>query len=193
LYCLARRDFQYPFVGVRLARLVGYSPAEPTPLSEEGEDRFLAAIAHSTAIITLWGIVFPVLVWATEKERSPLLRFQALQAAIFQTLGTLAYFFGTGLYMLLVFGMMAVLMIAGQAATPDATIPAAALITLPVLCLASVGLLLGPLYFILASWAALRILRGRDYRYPLLGNFLTRRQEASAPGRAGPAPGSPAS
>ena len=190
LYCLVRRDFQYPFIGAKLGRLVGYSPAQPTPLTEEGEDRFLAAIAHSTAIITLWGILFPALVWASEKERSPFLRFQALQAAIFQAIGTLAYFIGTGLYMLLVFGMMAVLMIGGRAATPEATIPAAALIALPVLCLAFVGLLLGPLYFILASWAALRILRGRDYRYPVLGNFLARRQEASSPGRAGSAPGS---
>jgi uncharacterized Tic20 family protein len=179
ILCFAGRDFYYPFLGNWLARLVGYLPREDAPLAEQGEDRFLAAVAHSTAIITMWGAIFPLLLWATQKERSTFLRFQSAQAAVFQAIAAAAYLVGLLFYVLSIFGIMGLAGIASYASRSGMIPPALALLLIPILCIIFLLVGLGPLYLCLASWASYRILRGHDYRYPLLGHILARRMESA--------------
>jgi hypothetical protein len=42
------------------------------------------------------------------------------------------------------------------------------------LCVFSIIALVIPLYHILGQWAGLQVLRGRDYRYPLIGRLSER-------------------
>jgi uncharacterized Tic20 family protein len=182
-FCLAGRDVRYPLVGLWLANLVGYAPGSGSALDEQKEDHFVAAVGHSTAILLLWGALVPLIVWITQKERSPRLSFQALQAAVYQGLGALAYFIGGGLYLVSGFGLMISLALGNQSNASAPPSPVVLLLLLPVLCFVFIFLLLGPLYQLFAFIASLRVLRGDDYSYPLLGKMLRRRMQ--------PAPGSP--
>jgi len=182
ILCLAGHNFNYPLLGNWLARRTGYLPGGETPLSEAGEDRYLAAIAHSTAIVAPCGAIFPLLIWATQKDRSPFLRFQSVQAALFQVIGAAAYLVGLLFYVIFVFGIMGLAGIAASFSRSQIIPPALVLLLIPILCLIFLFFGLGPLYLCLASWASYCILRGQDYRYPLLGRILARRMESGKPG-----------
>ncbi len=176
-FSLAGRDFRYPLIGNWLARYVGYSFSAETLGSEDGEDRFVAAVSHSTAIITLWGMVTPLIAWITQKDRSRFLRFQSLQALIYQGIGALGYFGGMAIYMFFFFGSMVFLFVSGGLDNSEMAPIAVLLFFLPFLCFAFLFFVLGPLYQLFAFIASIRTLRGHDYRYPILGKFLAKRVE----------------
>jgi uncharacterized Tic20 family protein len=175
MLCLTGRDFRYPFLGKWLAHFVKYQPTSEESLSEENEDRFIAAMGHATAIITMWGLIIPLIVWLAEKDRSRLIRFQALQAVIYQGIGALTYFGGLLLYMISFFGLM-VVSIASEPSAGNGTIPWAGLLfLLPILLFIILFFIVGLIYLALAVWASVRVLRGHNYHYPILGGFLARR------------------
>lgn len=174
--CLTGRVFYYPFLGRRMGRYLNFLPGTDQALSEDRSDTLLAATGHATAIVSPWGILFPVLLWLTQqKERSRQLRFQSLQAALFQGLGTLCYLAGSAIYTISFLGTMALVFITSRADSAEAGMPALAVLLLSQLCFIFLFVLLGPLYYALASWASYRILRGHDYRYPVLGRLLAGR------------------
>jgi len=175
--CLAGREFRYPVIGKRLARFLGYHPGEAAPLNEAQEDRLVASVGHANAIVTLWGLIFPLVVWISQKDRSPLLRFQSLQALIYQGIGAIAYFGTMAIYMIFIFGWMFLVLANPETAnSPDAFAASLA----PMLVFGFVYFVLGPIFLFFAVLAAVRILRGHDYRYPILGNQLARRMTLSA-------------
>jgi len=49
----------------------------PVPTQDE---RIMAAMAHATIIFSAVGLVGPLVIWGTQREKSPFLAFQALQA-----------------------------------------------------------------------------------------------------------------
>ncbi len=144
------------------------------------EDKILAALAHSMVILPVIGLPAPVLIWATQKERSSFVRFQTLQATAYQFLEVLGYFLCMGCYMFSTFGMMflaSFLGFAAQGKEPAAGVfPAAPLVLfnlatfavfalLLLICLAFMG------YGLYGAWAALQ---GRDFRYILIGPRVER-------------------
>lgn len=179
--CLTGRAFYYPFFGRRMARYLDFLPGSGQALSEDRTDSFLAATGHATAIVSPWGIFFPALLWLTQQmEGSRRLRFQSLQAALFQGLGALCYLAGSAIYTISFIGSLALVYITSRADSPEAGIPALAFLLLTHLCFISLFVLFVPLYYALASWASYRILRGHDYRYPFLGSILAQRLSAGA-------------
>lgn len=144
----------------------------------------LAAICHASILMPTTGIAIPILVWATQKEKSPFLRFQALQAAAYHLVWTLLNMVGGILYVLSFVGMfvpvlftpfvtedvLAMMMLAGM------SLPVFAIGVLLLFSLGGIG------YGLVA---ALLTGLGRPFRYPLLGHWL----EASL--AADPAPSAP--
>lgn len=178
-FCLGGREFRYPLIGKWLARFLGYEPEGGLPLKEAQEDRVVASVAHGSAIITLWGLIFPLVAWISQKDRSAFLRFQSLQALLYQGVGALAYLGTMALYFVFSFGVM-LLMFADPsvAESPDAFMLA---FMIPVFLIMFVFFVLGPIYMFFAFLASVRILRGHDYRYPVLGSLLARRMAGAAP------------
>jgi uncharacterized Tic20 family protein len=168
---LQGRDFRYPFFGDRLARHLEYHGAETVSLPEDKEDQVIGAVCHSTGILMLWGLATPIVVWITQHERSMFLRFQALQALIYQAIGLLAYFAFFMLYMVFIFGFMDLLMFTGGSgsSTPPTWLGIALLPFLAFICVFMLG---GLAYPLLAFVAAVRVLKGHDFHYPILGNIL---------------------
>jgi uncharacterized Tic20 family protein len=183
---LAGRNFFYPVLGKWLRRYL--RSAEPgasgNPLDESRAERWVAAMSHATVILTIWGMLLPLIVWLTESRRSPLLRFQALQALVFQGIQTVLFF---GSYALYTITMLAFFGITLTATTlvddPGGLFPLAMIFMLIVMLFVLGFMLLFPLLQVLGQWAALRVAQGRDYHYPLLGGWLHRRLERSPAAR----------
>lgn len=174
--CLMGREFRYPFFGAGLERYLEYHEAQNAELSGEKQDHVVAAVCHSTVAILFWGIITPIVVWLTQQERSAFLRFQSMQAAIYQGLGLLAYFAAMALYILSIFGFMGAAIALDQ--SPDSAAPlwlvAPAIPLLFVGCAVALAL---PLYHLFAFLGAVGTLRGRDFRYPILGSILASRMK----------------
>lgn len=48
------------------------------------DERLFAALSHVTILLPFMGILGPVIIWATQKEKSEYVRFHALQAIFYQ-------------------------------------------------------------------------------------------------------------
>ncbi len=171
---LMGRDFRYPFFGERMARMLDYHGPDTASLPEDAEDHIVGAVCHSTSALLLWGIVTPIVVWITQHERSIFLRFQALQALIYQAIGIVAYFAFMMLYMVFFFGFMGAALFASNSSSSAA--PAwLGIAMLPFLAIMCVFALAGLVYPVLAFVAAVRVWNGHDFHYPILGSILASR------------------
>lgn len=180
--CLLGHDFRYPILGKWLERYLGYDTNPESQLVEAQEDHWVAAICHATAIFQLWGIVTPLIVWFLQKERSARLRFQAMQAFIYQGVAFVIYMLGMAVYMLFFFGMFLLLILGGTESANNALqgpgnfILAVFLVTMFIFWIViAVGT---PIYYLLAGLASFRVLRGHHFRYPILGKIIEKRMNA---------------
>jgi uncharacterized Tic20 family protein len=179
-FCIAGKEFRYPILGKWLAKYLHSGDADGV-LSEEREDSWVAAVCHATSTIFMWGIAVPVIVWFTQKARSFRLGFQAIQAAVYQGIAVVAYFIGMAFYLFLIFVMMATLFLGGAITSePGADMPAWAgmgffigMISIALFWL--VALIVIPAYYIVSGRGSIRILRGHDFRYPLIGRMIARK------------------
>jgi uncharacterized Tic20 family protein len=172
--CGLGKDFRYPILGTRLAKYLEYAPETDDWLKEEREDRWVAAMGHFAVIIQLWGILPPIIAWIMQAKRSSFLKFQSIQTVVFQGLVTLFSLAAGAVYM---FGFLgfAVLTGFGEAAAMDSSANIAGLIfLLGSMLIALLMVLVIPLFHITGQWAGYRVLKGDDYRYPLLGKLVER-------------------
>lgn len=127
------------------------------------DERMLAALAH------LFGIVVALIVWVTQKDKSPFVKFQAIQAIgfdlVWMVIGMLASFCYVGVMFA---GMF--LMIFGTASAPESFDPA--LVVLPAMFPLAIFCLIMPIGLLnlgLRLFAAISVFQGKDYRYPFIG------------------------
>jgi len=185
VFCMANRDFRYPIIGRWLEQKV-FSANTSEMESEEWEDNWVGGVCHSTAIIQIWGIVTPLIVWFSQKERSVKLRFQALQAAVYQMIAFAIYVVGMAAYVFVIFAMVfGAMAFSGVSASPNGELPPLAgviiLLFFAVLMIFWFLMMIGtPLYYLLAGLASVLTARGRDFKYPILGGIILRRLKAPA-------------
>ncbi|MDZ4768694.1 MAG: DUF4870 domain-containing protein, partial [Chloroflexota bacterium] len=153
------------------------------------DERLWAAIAHASAWITLFGgivsigaivpisIFIPLAIFFIFRKKSDYIAFHALQAFVFQLIGTV----GAALLLTVggvVWGIgMVVALVAVLVLVGFVLVPLWALVGL-------VGLLaiaLMPLAMVLyATIGAIETFRGRDYRYPLVSRWIDRQLSGAA-------------
>jgi uncharacterized Tic20 family protein len=183
VFCLLGRNFRYPVIGTWLERHLPYREELESPIDETQEDNWVAGICHATAILQFWGIVTPLLVWFTQKERSARLRFQSMQAFVYQLIALIVYLAGMALYMLSFFGMFFLPFLAGVSSEggeiqgPAGLLMLGFFVIIMIFWLAS--MILVPVYYLLAGFASLRLIQGRHFHYPILGGILERRMGVS--------------
>ena len=183
--CALGRDFRYPIMGNRLAHYLEYDPAkdeEPAGLKEEHEDRWVSAMGHFCVIIPMWGLMAPFAAWVTEGKRSPFLKFQSAQTLLYQGVVMLLSFLPGMVYL---FGFMVLLLTMGIGSISDnsSSMAGVGVIFLAVFGLMALVLaLLIPLFHILGQWAGYRVLKGDDFRYPLVGKWAERWTTGKTPG-----------
>jgi uncharacterized Tic20 family protein len=174
--CALGMDFRYPLMGNRLARYLGYdlarSSEEQTWLIEEHEDRWVASMGHFAVIIVFWGLLAPILTWAMQGKRSLFLKFQSIQTVVYQA-GTILLYFAAGF--LYLFGLVVFVLtigFEGDVALDSSSSMIGAVVFLVSLLIAMLVILAVPLLHILGQWAGYRVLKGDEYRYPIVGGLV---------------------
>jgi uncharacterized Tic20 family protein len=109
-----------------------------------------------------------------QAKRSSFIKFQSIQTVVFQGLVTL-FSLGAGAVYLAGFFGFVVLSGFGEAAAMDSSANIVGLVfLLGSMLIALLMVLVIPLFHITGQWAGYRVLKGDDYRYPLLGKLVER-------------------
>jgi hypothetical protein len=158
------------------------APGEEKPQRALTQDeRTMAALAHASVVLTfilalgsgglggLLGILVPLLIWLTYKEKSAYVSFQALQATVFQAVSILL--------MVVVLAVSIILIVVGWTISGALTAVLIGLCLMPFALLITVVLALLVLILPLAQlgyglYAAYETYQGRDFRYWLVGESL---------------------
>lgn len=176
--CAFGMDFRYPLMGKRLAKYLGYASTrtseEQTWLVEEHEDRWVAATGHFSVIILFWGLLAPLFAWMLQGKRSLFLKFQSVQAVIYQAGTTLLYFMAGFLY---TFGVVVFIVTIGFEGGPRLNTLSGLIgiiFFFGSLLISMFIILAVPLLHILGQWAGYKVLKGDMYRYPIVGRLVGR-------------------
>jgi uncharacterized Tic20 family protein len=150
------------------------------------DDKLMSALAHGSVILPFMGIIAPIVIWATQKDKSDYIAFQALQAVAYQVAMLIAWFVCIGCYIgsflitiVTSFLGIALTSFAGGMGedNPVAIIFTMLLTMLPgFLPFLVFGLIiLGALAFVTYGLAGAVIsLQGKDFRYILIGKRVER-------------------
>jgi len=169
--CALGNDFRYPIIGARLARYLEYDPDNEGWLNEDHEDRWVAAMGHFSVIIALWGMLAPLAAWIMQGKRSAWLKFQSVQGL---ALHGIVLFLSIAAGAVYFFGFLMFVMLAGlgeNAANAPGGMAGLAILIVSML-VAALILLIVPLFHIMGQWAGYRVLKGDDYRYPVIGRLI---------------------
>ena len=132
-------------------------------------ERTMAALAHASIIVFGMGIIASVVLWATEKDRSRYVAFQALQATVYHIIGFGIFMAGMLCWLILYFASFIPLMIAATQGSDDPP-----LVFILSMLLMVVPLIFMGLWIIGGLWGAVRAFQGRDFRYLIIGDWVER-------------------
>ncbi len=131
------------------------------------EERLLAAVAHAGILIPVTGIIAPLLIWLTQRERSPKVKFHAIQATVYQALPVLAMLIYMGCFMCAFgFTMLAAMF---PASSGDGALVAFANLFPLLIFFAALFI-----FMIYGLVGAVRVFQGADFRYAIIGRWLER-------------------
>ena len=137
---------------------------EEEKLEHSQDDKIVGALGHAAAFLPFWGIIAPVLIWVTQREKSEFIRQQSAQALAWQILQICLRFIGMAFYMgsfFLTFGSVFMMDEMGSNGPPP-------VFFLP-FCVMGVIFFTFIITIIVALYAAVRNLQGHDFNYPLIG------------------------
>lgn len=140
------------------------------------DDKIVAALAHAL------GPLIAIIVWATQKDKSPFVAFQSLQALVYQLTGVVGMLLGMACYLCsfvgVFAGMFAFIPFAAAEGGADGPEGFAALIgfLISMVPFAIIGLLIlaALAFFFYGLWAAISVFQGKDFRYIVIGRWLER-------------------
>jgi uncharacterized Tic20 family protein len=172
-FALTGRDFHYPILGKRLESFLLAGGAE---IDEAREDDWVAGICHSSAVVIFWGMILPWAVYSTQKERATRLRFQSLQAFLFQILAVFAFGFACVFLGCMMGGVVWLSQYMNSAAGAESNAGLYLIIgVLVMLIFTAIMLLSLPTFHLFALIAWARVTRGQDYLYPIVGRMLKKK------------------
>jgi uncharacterized Tic20 family protein len=144
--------------------------------SSSQDERIMAALSHVSALFPFMGIIVPVIIWVTQKEKSRYVAFQALQALAYQLTMILILFVGMACYMCSFFSMfLGIPLTAGTSSGPSQTMPPLFAVTFAVPFLIFGTMFIGQIAFIVYGLiGAVMTLQGKAFRYIVVGAQLER-------------------
>ena len=136
-------------------------------------DKIMVALAHVSALLPFMGVIAPIVIWATQKDKSEFVAFQALQAVAYQLLMILAWFVGMGCYMLSFFSMFLTFPLTGSSSDVDPTASPIFMVVFLIPFIIFGAIFIGGAAFIIYGLVgAISTFQGKDFRYLLIGNRL---------------------
>ena len=138
-----------------------YAPGELTQ-----DERLLAAVSHGSVLVGA-SVIIPIIIWALQKDKSPYVRFQAMQAAAWQITQWVAGLL-VGICYFCYIIMVAAASSGSSSSEPPAGLIAGFCIFIPIflgLAIFTVGGIIG----------AIMTFMGNNFRYPIIANFVENR------------------
>ena len=152
----------------------------PTPTQDE---RVMAGLSHVSALLPLMGIIAPIVIWVTQKEKSKYVAFQSLQALAYQLVMVLAWFIGMGCYMLSFFGTFISIPFASSSGNSQSVSPLFGLAFLIPFLVFGLIFLGGFAFMIYGFIGAVLAFQGKPFRYAVIGrrveHFMQPKQETA--------------
>jgi len=138
-------------------------------------DKIMAALAHVSAILPFMGVIAPIVIWATQKDKSEFVAFQALQAIAYQLIMIFAWFVGMGCYMFSFFSMFLTIPFSGSGGEVDPTIAPffMAGVFIPFIIFGAI-FIGGAIFIIYGIVAAVMTFQGKNFHYIVIGKQLAR-------------------
>lgn len=147
-----------------------------TSASLNQDEKVMAALSHITILVPMIGVVAPVIIWATQKDKSRYVAFQSLQAVAYQITLVLAWFIGMGCYMFSIIAAIIPLSVySGSSQQPGAFEGLAAFIPFLIFGVFFIG---GFLFIVYGSIGAVMAFQGKPFRYILIGKAVERFMES---------------
>ena len=140
-------------------------------LTPSQDERVMAALSHVAALLPLMGVIAPIVIWVTQKEKSKYVAFQSLQALAYQLTMILAWFVGMGCYMLSFFGTFLTLPFSDSSTSASPFFALGVIIPLLVFGAIFIG---GFFFVIYGIVGAVMAFQGKPFRYAIIGNRLER-------------------
>jgi uncharacterized Tic20 family protein len=138
-------------------------------------DKIMAALAHVSAIMPFLGVIAPIVIWVTQKEKSEYVAFQALQAIVYQLLMIFAWFVGMGCYMLSFFSIFLTIPFAGSGSDIDPSATPFFMLGFFVPFIIFGAIFIGGAIFIIYGMVgAIMTFQGKDFHYVVIGKRLVR-------------------
>ncbi|RIK29867.1 MAG: hypothetical protein DCC56_10840 [Anaerolineae bacterium] len=146
---------------------------DQTP-SPNQNDKIMAALAHVSAILPFMGVIAPIIIWATQKDKSEYVAFQALQAVVYQLLMILAWFVGMGCYMASFFVTFFTIPFTGgnNGEINPALAPFFMLSFFVPFIVFGAIFIGGAIFVIYGLIGTMQVFQGKDFRYLVIGNRL---------------------
>ena len=131
------------------------------------EEKLMALLSHLSMFIPNIGILAPIIIWVTNKEKSDFVRFHALQAIFFQ----LIFFILTMLFMFV--GIILMLVSIPWFDLSSNAEPGIALFLSMIFMFLFFPLWL--IFGIYAVVASIKSYRGKIFKYTIIGNIIKRK------------------
>lgn len=152
-------------------------PMSPPPFPQPqtaADARTMAALAHASGLLNLLtgfgGIIAALIIWLTQKDKSPWVAFHSLQALLFQT----AVIVGS-------LGLILVTWLPGFALS-FITLGIGTLVAVPCMFVTfGVGIVIVFVGIGYSAYAGYQIYEGHEYLYPWVGEWLARRTPGGMP------------
>ena len=133
------------------------------------DERTMAALAHASVLLNLFtgmgGILAALIIWLTQREKSPWVGFHAQQSFVFQLIVILLTGLVVGVTWVLGFLFSFI------------TVGFGALIAVPFMIITMfLGITAGTGGLVYQVVAAVQVYQGKDFRYVWLGDWLERRR-----------------
>lgn len=135
-----------------------------SPNNNQNEN-ILAALSHATVLIPMMGVIAPIVIWATQKDKSAYVAFQALQATIYQFVMIIAYFAGMLLYML----SIPVMIVFSELSSSGSVDDFGFIFPMLVLVMIFGG---GGLFILYGLFGTVMTFLGKNFHYILIGGWL---------------------
>ena len=137
-----------------------------TPTQDE---RVMAALSHATALFPMMGVIAPIVIWVTQKEKSKYVAFQSLQALTYQLTMMLAWFVGMGCYMFSFFGIFFSIPFSSSSSSSELANPVFMLMFAIPFLVMGVMFIGGFFFVVYGIVGAVMVLQGKPFHYVIIG------------------------
>lgn len=134
----------------------------------------MAALAQISILVPLLGVVAPIVIWVTQKDKSRYVAFQSLQAVAFQLSLVFAWFVGMGCYMCSFFSMFLAIPLGAASESSQSVNPLFVLPFFTPFLVMGLMFLGGFLFILYGIVAAVLTFQGKPFRYVIIGRWVER-------------------